>query len=207
MCNDALESSFKELKCVVSSDTLLSYPYWKIPLTVHTDVSDKQLGFVICQNNKHINFFSRRLIKPHRNYTTTEKEIITIVECLKKFWEIIFGYEINIFSDHKNLVFATTLSEYQRVMLWRIILEEFGPNIQHISGVDNIVADTLSRFPSRPSNKYNSCRRKAQCRTNELFELGRVKNNEDCFPLNILIVQREQQKEIRNINSKISTYI
>ena len=39
--NDALESSFKELKCMVSAETLLSYPDWKLPFTVHTDTSDK----------------------------------------------------------------------------------------------------------------------------------------------------------------------
>ena len=52
--NDALESSFKELKCMVSAYTLLSYPYWKLSFTVPTDASDKQLGSVISQNNKPI---------------------------------------------------------------------------------------------------------------------------------------------------------
>ena len=37
--NDALESSFKELNRMVSSETLLSYPDWTIPLTAHTDAS------------------------------------------------------------------------------------------------------------------------------------------------------------------------
>ena len=29
--NDALERSFKELNCMVSAETLLSYPDWKLP--------------------------------------------------------------------------------------------------------------------------------------------------------------------------------
>ena len=53
-------------------------------------------------------------------------------------------------------------------------LEEFGPNVQHIAGVDNIVADTLSRFPSKSSDKYESCTRKSQCCADALFTLGRV---------------------------------
>ena len=32
--------------------------------------------------------------------------------------------------------------ESQRLMRWRLIIGEFGPNIQHIAGVDNIVAYT-----------------------------------------------------------------
>ena len=106
-----------------------------------------------------------------------------------------------------NLVHAATLSEFQRVMLWRLILEEFGPNIQHISGVDNILDDTLSRLPCTPSNKYDPWTRKDQCSANNVFAVGRVEKNENCFPLNLLIVQREQQKELGNINSKLSTYI
>ena len=45
--NDALEILFKEINCVVYSETLLSYPDWKLPFTAHTDDSDKQLGDVI----------------------------------------------------------------------------------------------------------------------------------------------------------------
>ena len=127
------------------------------------------------------------------------------MECLKQFLGIISGYEINILLDHKNLVHDATLSEYQRVMHWQLILKEFGPNIQHISLVDNIVANMLRIFLSTPSDKYEPCKRKDRCRANKLFALFRIENNEYCVQLNILIVQREQQKELRNINSKINT--
>ena len=33
--NDTLEESFKELKCMVSDETLLIYPYWTMHFTVH----------------------------------------------------------------------------------------------------------------------------------------------------------------------------
>ena len=174
---------------MVSADTLISYPYWKLLFTVQYDVSDKHLGAVIIQNNKPIYFFYRKLSKPQRIYNTTEKELLAIVECLKQFQGIIFDCEINILSYHKNLVYDKTLSESQRVMLWRPIIKEFGPNIKHIAGVDNIIPETLSRLPSKTRNKYEPCTRKAQCHENELFAIGRVENNEYCFQLNILIVQ------------------
>ena len=41
---------FKEIKRVVSAETLLYYPDWKLPFTFHTDAFDKQLGAVISQN-------------------------------------------------------------------------------------------------------------------------------------------------------------
>ena len=113
----------------------------------------------------------------------------------------------NVFLDHKNLVYATTLSEYQRVMHWRLILEEFWPNIQHLSGVDNILADTLSILQSTSVDKYYPITSKSQCHANELFAMSSAENNEYCFPLNLLNVQREQQKYLRKVNSKLSTYI
>ena len=177
---------------MVSSETLLSYPDWTIPFTVHTAISDKQLDAVISHNNKPTAFFSKILRNPRQNCTTNDKELLSIVECLKKFRRIIFGYEINVFSYHKNMLYATTLSESQRVMVLILILKDFGPNIQHISAVDNRVADTISRLLSTPSNKYNPCTRKAQYCANKSFVLGRIENNEDHPPLNLLILQIEQ---------------
>ena len=76
---------------MVFAENLLSYPDWKLPFTVHTDASDKKLGSFISQNNKPIAFFSRKLGKTQRNYTTTEKELLAILECLKQLRGIIFG--------------------------------------------------------------------------------------------------------------------
>ena len=66
-------------------------------------------------------------------------------------------------------------------MHWRLILEEFGPNIQHISEVENIVADTLSRLTSTYINDYKPSIMKAHCRTNELLSIGR-KEKRRLFP-------------------------
>ena len=57
-------------------------------------------------------------------------------------WNSLWLQNKNIF-DQKNLLYAATHSEHLRVMHWRLILEEFGPNIQHIYGNEIIVADEL----------------------------------------------------------------
>ena len=76
---------------MVSAETLLSYPDWKIPFTVHTYASYKQLGAVVSHNNKPIAFFSRRLIKTQRKYTTTEKGILVIVKFLSNSKELFLA--------------------------------------------------------------------------------------------------------------------
>ena len=72
-------------------------------------------------------------------------------------------------------------------MSWQLILREFGPNIQHIAVVDNIVSDTTSRFPCSYIDKYKSITKKDQCYANDLFAIIRTENNEDCFLLNLLM--------------------
>ena len=55
---------------------------------------------------------------------------------------------VKVWSNHKNLVQVATRSQSQRVMRWRLILEEFSPDIKHISGEENVVADAISRLPT-----------------------------------------------------------
>ena len=70
------------------------------------------------------------------------------------------------------------MSEYQRVMLWRLIIEEFWPNIQHISGFENIVPDALSILTYMSVNKYKPNTSKYQYHT-KLFTIVWGKKNKD----------------------------
>ena len=68
-----------------------------------------------------------------------------------------------------------------------------GPNIEHISGFDKIVAYTISRLPYTSVYKYDPSISKAYCFANELFAI--VRGGGEDFPLlNILNVKIEQQK-------------
>ena len=86
-------------------------------------------------------------------------------------------------------------------------VKEFDPNIQNIAGVDKMLADMLTILEATSNVKYNPSTMKAQCCVNKLFSISRLENKKYCFALNVLNVQREQQKVLRNRNSKISTYI
>ena len=74
----------------------------------------------------------------------------------------------------------------------------FDTHIQNIPGVDNIVDNTLSRLPFTYVDKYKSSRSKYQCCAKKLLAIGRVENRKYCFLLDLLNVQIEQQKELRN---------
>ena len=136
--------AFDQMKKIISRETLLAYPDFNKPFIIHTDASHTQLGAVISQNDKPIAFYSRKLKPEQTRYTTTERELLSIVETLKEFRNILLGQQIVVHTDHKNLTCKNFNTE--RVMRWRLILEEYGPELKYIKGEDNIVADALSRL-------------------------------------------------------------
>jgi transposase InsO family protein len=141
---DRHQKSFDTMKRIISKEVLLTYPDFSLGFDIHTDASDLQLGAVISQQGKPIAFYSRKLNPAQTRYTTGERELLAIVETLKEFRTILLGQKITIYTDHKNLTqknFNTA-----RVMRWRLILEEYGPEFKYIPGEKNIVADALSRL-------------------------------------------------------------
>ena len=49
-----------------------------------------------------------------------------------------------VYTDHKNITYKFFNTE--RVMRWRLILKEFGPELKYVKGENNVVADALSRL-------------------------------------------------------------
>ena len=84
---------------------LKGYPDFNATFEIHTDASKLQLGAVISQKGKPIAFYSRKMNRAQQNYTTTEKELFSIVETLKEFRNILLGHHITVYTDHKNITY------------------------------------------------------------------------------------------------------
>ncbi len=59
---------------------------------------------------------------------------------------MLYGQNLQVYTDQKNLILDALGLTSDRVYYWRLLLEEYGPEIIYIKGVDNIVADTISHL-------------------------------------------------------------
>ena len=100
------QKAFDKSKTMLSKQVLLTYPDFNKPFDVHTDASDIQLGAVISQDNMPIAFYSRKLNQAQRNYTTMERELLSIVETFKEYRNILLGHTIKVYTNHKNLTYT-----------------------------------------------------------------------------------------------------
>ncbi len=78
------------------------------------------------------------------------------MQTLKEFKEILWGQDITVYTDHKNLKKEGLGTVSDRVYQWALLLEEFAPRIEHIKGTNNLVADAISCLEYTPSKSISS---------------------------------------------------
>jgi hypothetical protein len=187
---DTQRNAFIEAKKILSKEAILAFPNFSKEFEIYTDASKYQLGGVITQDGRPLAFYSRKLNDAQTRYTTTERELLSIVETLKEFRNILLGQKITVYTDHKNLIYNDLQTD--RVLRWRLLLEEYSVDIKYIKGVTNIVADVLSRYPT-----INNPLKQKQPPTNEaLSELFAQENlDASIFPVNFSILAEYQQRD------------
>lgn len=148
------ECEFEKSKVSLQKAALLTHPLPDSPLALMTDASDSSVGAVLQQregnNWSPLSFFSKRLTEAQRKYSTYDRELLGIYLAIIHFRKLIEGREVVIYTDHKPLVylFSKLGSEKETPRRTRQIMfiSEFTTKIEHISGADNVTADSLSRI-------------------------------------------------------------
>lgn len=144
-------NAFNTLKKIISTDQILAYPQFELPFILTTDASGYALGAVLSQMQEGIErpiaFASRTLSETESRYATNEKEALAIVWAVNKFKPYLHGQKFTLITDHKPLTFIKTSDKNDKILRWRLDLENYDYDVKYREGKSNVVADALSRMP------------------------------------------------------------
>jgi hypothetical protein len=132
------------------------------PIMVVADASNRAVGGYYGQGKDYTTmvpagFHSRALNPAEKNYPTHDKEMLAIVDCLKKWEPQLTGTRFETLTDHAPLTHWKTQRDLSpRQVRWNETLTRFDTDICHIPGISNSAADALSRYPYAQAHELTS---------------------------------------------------
>lgn len=190
--SDTANEAFEKLKSALTSTPILTRPDFSKPFAVHCDASNFGVGAMLTQDSegveKPIAYFSKSLNGAQKNYSVTERELLSVITALEH-WRCYLdnGQKFTIYTDHSALQWFLNLDNPSgRLARWSIRLSMFNFDIKHKKGKDNVIPDALSRIvpvslinynPSTSNDAwYNAIRVKCLNNPNSCPEYN-IKNN------------------------------
>jgi hypothetical protein len=145
--------AFRRLKETLCSAPVMRPPDWNLPFEIMCDASDYAVGAVLGQREEGkvhaIYYASKTLNEVQINYTTTEKEMLAVIFAFEKFRSYILNSKVIVYTDHAAIRYLVSKKESKpRLMRWVLMLQEFDLEIRDKKGVENSIADHLSRLES-----------------------------------------------------------
>jgi hypothetical protein len=144
------EQAFVELKQLLSQSPILKLPDLDKQFILQTDASGFALGAVLLQETdgiKHpVAYASRKLLSRECNYIVGERECLAVVWAVQKFSRFLIANHFVLETDHRPLECLNAVNTSNpRIMRWGLALQSFSYTVRYIRGVDNVIADCLSR--------------------------------------------------------------
>ena len=147
------QKAFDILKALLKNEPVLLAPNFAKEFKLAVDASDTGAGSVLMQEDGNgvdhpVSYFSKKFNKHQKNYSTIEKECLSLILALQHFEVYLTSSPspIVVFSDHNPLIFIHKMkNKNQRLLRWSLLLQEYNLDIRHIKGKDNIISDALSR--------------------------------------------------------------
>jgi hypothetical protein len=140
------EKGFIFLKEKITKHPILVLPEFQKPFKVRCDASGVAIGVFLSQGDKNVSYFSEKLNDTKKKYSTYDKEFYAVIHDLKKWRHYLMPREFILYIDNHALQFITKQEKLkQKQAKWVELMQNFTFVIKHINGIDNKVADDLSR--------------------------------------------------------------
>jgi transposase InsO family protein len=144
------QKAYDDLLGQLMSPPVLRLPDFGKEFLVRTDASDYAVGGVLMQEHDGqmmpVAFYSKKLTKAEKNYTTTEKEALAVVRAIKQWWFYLDGRKFVIETDHSALRSVLKSKEPTgRIARWVMRLSELEFEVRHRPGSMMVLPDMLSR--------------------------------------------------------------
>nr|GEW40036.1 reverse transcriptase [Tanacetum cinerariifolium] len=135
-------------------------PNWDQPFELMCDASEFAVGSVIGQRiEKHfrpIHYASTTMTQAESNYMTSEKEMLAVVYAFEKFRSYIIMNKRIVYTNHSALKYLFSKKDAKaRLLRWILLLQEFDFKVIDTKGVENYVADHLSRLENPYENVFD----------------------------------------------------
>lgn len=147
--DEGTQSCFQLLKSDIRKAALVAIDNKEI-LTVETDASDFAIAATLSQRGRPIAFFSRTLTECERKHASVEKEACAIVESLRKWRHLLISRHFILITDQQSVSHIFDQKHSSKIKndkfeRWRLELSCYKYDIVYRPGVENVVADALSR--------------------------------------------------------------
>ena len=146
--------AFQEAKAALISSTWLQHPDPAAKLALHVDASRSHIGAILQQQaadsaeSAPLGFFSEKLSAAQVKWSAFDHKLWACYAGICHFRFILEGRSFTIVTDHKPLTYAVsrpTDAWTAKQCRHLSYVAELTSDIQHVPGLENVVADCLSR--------------------------------------------------------------
>lgn len=142
--------AFDNLKECLTKHPIVQLPDMEKPFIVRTDASGFAIGGMLAQKYggkiHPVAYWSRKLTTPEKNYSTTEREGLAVIEAIRHWKYFLESNKFSVETDHQALKsLLSSKNPSARLARWIAELQHYDLEIHHRPGKDMGIPDSLSR--------------------------------------------------------------
>ena len=143
------EAAFIQVRQLIADSPTLYFLDNVAPIFLMTDASDYGIGGylyqVVEEEKQLVALVSKSLTTTQLAWSVIQKEAYAIFFCCTHLDNLLRDRKFTILTDHKNLTFIKQASN-PMIVRWHLALQELDFQILFVPGVDNNIADAMSRL-------------------------------------------------------------